>query len=64
MNWFLQNWRQGQPDPIDNKATCLYTETNGIPPDHDGDDDDDEDADDMTTIPDICHFFSTYAIFG
>ena len=39
-NYLLQNWRSGQPNPIGNLATCLYTEANGIPNDHDGDDDD------------------------
>ena len=33
---YLQNWRAGQPNPIDEEWTCLYTEANGIPGDHDG----------------------------
>jgi len=35
-NWNYENWRQGQPNPHDNETTCLFTEANGIPNDHDG----------------------------
>jgi len=35
-NWNYTKWRTGQPDPHGDDATCLYTEANGIPNDHDG----------------------------
>jgi len=34
--WDYMNWRAGEPNPVGNFATCLYTEANGIPNDHDG----------------------------
>ena len=43
--FLFQNWRQGQPNPHDNETTCLFTEANGIPNDHDGDSSDGDDDD-------------------